>query len=215
MYPDWGSYTSYSIGDIVLYNDRFYKCTTAHTSSTFNNDYDKWTPMDKNCFIFDWSVNVPYYVDEVVKHGSGLYRCKTHHISLEPPINAKLYEATTNVIEVDNTTTIPYTETIDLGSIQKVTDIDYTESTTDMSFIYTIETSEDNIVYNGWTEDPINARYVKLTVDSVNIVSGATSPKAYLDNFTVYGDNEKWEKLSSNGEDIVLATRNDIDKMFI
>jgi hypothetical protein len=145
-----------------------------------------------------------------------LWKCLSTHESTsdEPPTDAKIYEASGNVIEVDDTTTIPYTETIDLGSVKHITDIDYTESTTDMSFTYTIETSDDNIVYNRWTEDPINARYIKLTVDSVNIVSGATSPKAYLANFTVYGDSDKWIKISSGGGDIEYATNSDIDNLF-
>lgn len=218
VYPDWSSTTDYSIDDIVIYQNQLYRCITSHTStSDFNSDFDKWTPLDKNCFIHIWASNIPYYVDEVVKYDDGLFRCKTQHVSAvgEEPINIKLYEASGNVIYVDDTTTIPYTETIDLGSIKRVTDIDYTEFTLDMSFTYTIEVSEDGTNYAGWDSVPVDARYIRLTVDSVNIDAGSTSPNAHLADFTVYGDSDKWENISSGGSvDIDYATDSDIDNLF-
>lgn len=41
---DWQANTTYNVGDIVVYDDKIYKCTTAHTStSTF--DDSKWTEI--------------------------------------------------------------------------------------------------------------------------------------------------------------------------
>lgn len=217
VYPDWSSTTDYSVDDIVIYQNQLYRCITSHTStSNFNSDFDKWTPLDKNCFIHNWASNIPYYVDEVVKYDDVLYRCKTSHVSTlnDKPSGAILYEVTGNTIEVDDTTTIPYSETIDLGSVKKVTDFTYNEVTTDMSFTYTIETSEDNITFTPWAGTKTNARYVKLTVDTVSIVTGATSPSAYLDDFTVIGESDNWEKISSGGGSIEYATDSDIDSLF-
>ena len=217
MYPDWGSNKGYTVNDVVIYQNQLYRCITNHTSTNdFNDNFDKWISLDKNCFILDWSANIPYYIGEVVKYDDGLFRCKTSHVSTlnDKPVEAILYATTGNTIDVDDTTTIPYTEIIDLGSIQKVTDIDYTESTTDMSFTYTIEVSEDNVNYTSWDGVLIDARYIKLTVDSVNIVSGAASPNAHLTDFTVYGDSDKWEKISSGGSNIDYATDSDIDNLF-
>lgn len=217
-YKYWTTNTSYSIGDIVIYNDKFYKCTTAHTSSSFNSDYSKWTPTDKNCFIYAWASNTPYYLSEVVSYSGSLYRCIVPNLSttLEPPTDAIIYVSTTNVIDVDDTTTIPYTETIDLSSVYKITDIQYSEVTTDMTFTYTIEISDDNTTFTQWSGDNTDARYIRLTVDSVNIASGATNPSAYLDNFTVYGDNIKWERLiSGESGNLIYATNSDIDNLFI
>lgn len=217
VYLDWGSNNGYTVNDTVIYQNQLYRCITNHTSTNdFNDDYDKWIPLDKNCFVYDWAVAIPYYVGEVVKYDDGLFRCKTSHVSTlsDKPVEAILYAATGNTIDVDDTTIIPYSETIDLGSVKKVTDIDYIESTIDMSFTYTIEVSDDNVNYVNWVGVSIDARYIKLTVDSVNIVSGATSPNAHLTDFTVYGDSNNWEKISSGGADIDYATDADIDNMF-
>jgi len=219
VYPDWSSTTDYNVDDIVIYQNQLYRCIISHTSTNdFNGDFNKWTPLDKNCFIHNWASNIPYYVDEVVKYDDVLYRCKTSHVSTlnDKPSGAILYEATGSTIDIDDTTTIPYSEIIDLDSVKRVTDIDYTESTIDMSFTYTIEVSEDNVNYTSWDGVSVDARYIRLTVDSVNIDAGATSPNAHLADFTVYGDNDKWEKISFGGSaEIVLAREQDIDEMFI
>lgn len=215
--PLWETSTPYVVGDIVIYDSQTYRCITAHTSGTFLGDISKWQVLDTNWLVNDWLSNKLYLENQVVSYGSGLWKClETHEsVSEDSPANAKLYESSTNVIDVNDTTTIPYSETIDLGSVKKVTDIDYTESTTDMSFTYTIEVSADNVNYVNWDGVSIDARYIKLTVDSVNIVSEATSPNAHLTDFTVYGDSDKWEKISSGGSaDINYATNLDIDNLF-
>ena len=84
-----------------------------------------------------------------------------------------------------------------------------------MSFTYTIETSEDNIAFTPWNNTKTNVRYIKITVDTVNIATGATSPNAYLDNFTAVGESDNWEKISSGSTNISLATTSAINAMFI
>lgn len=43
--PDWEPDTSYAVGDVVTYNNTWYRCTYAHTSgSTFNSAY--WAQVD-------------------------------------------------------------------------------------------------------------------------------------------------------------------------
>lgn len=39
---EWESGKTYSVGNLVTYNDKYYKCKTAHTSSTASTDKDNW-----------------------------------------------------------------------------------------------------------------------------------------------------------------------------
>lgn len=213
--PLWDSGTYYYIGDNVIYDNQTYRCIAAHTSNTFLGDIAYWQSLDTNWLVNDWIPNKLYLENQVVSYDDGLWKCLNTHISVsgDSPANSVIYTSPTNVIDVDDTTVIPYSETIDLGAIKKVTDITYNEVTTDMSFTYTIETSEDNITFTPWTGTKTNARYIKLTVDTVNIVTGATSPNAYLDDFTVVGESDNWEKISSSS-DINYATDSDIDSLF-
>lgn len=213
----WETDTYYVVGNNVIYDNQTYRCITAHTSGTFLGDISKWQVLDTNWLVKDWAVDKLYLKDQVVSYRDGLWKSLITHESIadEPPTDAKIYEASDNVIDVDDTITLPYSEIIDLGSVKHITDIDYTESTSEMSFTYTIETSIDNITYENWTEDAVNAKYIKLTVDSVNIDVGAVSPNAHLTDFTVYGDSDKWIKISSGGSgDLIYATNSDIDNLF-
>lgn len=213
----WESNIYYAVGDIVIYDGQTYRCITAHTSNTFLGDIANWQSLDTNWLVNDWGANKLYLENQVVSYGDSLWKCLATHESAsgDSPSASVLYTSSTNVIDINGTTTIPYSETIDLGSVKKVTDFTYNEVTIDMSFTYTIETSEDNVTFTPWNNIKTNARYLKLTVDTVNIVTGATAPNAYLDNFTVIGESDNWEKISSGSTNISLATTSAINAMFI
>lgn len=40
---DWATGTTYSVGNLVIYDNNIYQCNTNHTSTTFTADISKWT----------------------------------------------------------------------------------------------------------------------------------------------------------------------------
>lgn len=213
---DWVTNKSYSIGDIVIYDNQTYRCITAHTSNIFLSDIDNWHPLDINWLVYDWIASKLYLEHQVVSYDNCLWKClETHESTLDDsPANAKLYTAGTNILYVDGSTVTPYSEIIDLGSVQKVTDFSYTGVVNGMSIAYNAETSVDGVTFSEWEDVLTNARYIKLTVESLTVYPGATSPNAYLSNFVVVGESSRWEKISSSS-DIEYATNTDIDNLFI
>lgn len=206
--PDWKANENYSVNQLVFYDGKLYKCILAHTSSsTFTQA--NWTPI--NDTIDDWATSKNYYVNQVVKYNNSLWRCKTQHLSAtEKPEDNEIYTASGNIIDVDDTTTIPYNEVIDLGASYKIQKLEYTEVATDMSMKYYIEMSTDGTTYTDY-EDNGTARYIRITVYEVDIDTGAVSPQAYLDSFKVYAYSDKWEEVSTMN----TLTDSDIDEMFV
>ena len=215
--PLWETNIYYGVGDIVIYDNQTYRCITAHTSNTFLGDIANWQALDTNWLVNDWVVNKLYLEHQVVSYDNCLWKClETHESTLDDsPANAKLYTAGTNVLYVDGSTVTPYSEIIDLGSVQKVTDFSYTGVVNGMSIAYNVETSADGVTFSEWEDVLTNARYIKLIVESLTVYQGATSPNAYLSNFAVVGESSRWEKISSGGADIELAKKSDIDEMFV
>lgn len=206
--PDWKANESYILNQVVFYDGKLYKCIVAHTSSsTFTQA--NWTPV--NDFIDTWAIDKYYYVGQVVWYNNSLWRCLVQHKSnnTENPDGAEVYKATTNTMDIDDTTTLPYSETIDLTSVKEVKEINFTEVFTDMDVDYVIEVSEDNITYIEWENEEVDARYIKITVNSVNVTG--TSPSAFLDDFTVIAKSDKWQEVSTMN----ALTDEEIDAMFI
>lgn len=75
---DWATGKSYKVGDTVLINGRFYKCKTAHTSSSPINMLD-WEGIYTD--IPNWTANADYEVGNVVIYNDSLYQCNTAHTS--------------------------------------------------------------------------------------------------------------------------------------
>lgn len=80
---DWQSSTEYSVGDIVINDNKIYKCITAHTSSSTFDD-TKFTELsasesDKGLDMYDTGVS--YSVNDVVIYDNKIYRCTTAHTS--------------------------------------------------------------------------------------------------------------------------------------
>lgn len=75
----WKTNTSYSIGDIVLNDNKIYRCIAAHTSTSFNSDFANWD--DINAYLSLWHSNTPYRVGNVVVASGKIYQCKTTHVS--------------------------------------------------------------------------------------------------------------------------------------
>lgn len=75
----WDSGTRYTVGNIVLYNNRLYRCTTAHVS-TSSFDVLDWVEIS-SADIPLWSHSVDYYIGNDVIYDNNLYRCNTAHTS--------------------------------------------------------------------------------------------------------------------------------------
>lgn len=77
---NWASSKYYAIGDVVLYDNRLFKCITANTSSSdFATDYDKWSAISSKLEL--WKMSTYYTVGDIVVYNNKLYRCKTGHTS--------------------------------------------------------------------------------------------------------------------------------------
>ena len=209
--PNWKASEVYKVNQIVFFDGKLYRCYTAHTStSTF--DQTKWTPV--NDIVDNWATSKYYYAGQLVWYNHSLWRCLSNHVSsTETPDGNNIYTSSSNIAQVNGTSTIPYSETIDLGSTYKITDISYNKNATEMTAKYTISTSTDNSTFTEFDKykSTTSARYIKVTVDSVDIDTGATSPEAYLDNFIVLAESNKWHEVSTMN----TLTSAEIDEMFI
>jgi hypothetical protein len=82
----WQINTSYSVGDLVDYGGKLYRCITAHTSAGvlagLEQDDAKWSVYTRNLeFVLDWTSNTRYRTDELVRYGGIVYRCTEGHQS--------------------------------------------------------------------------------------------------------------------------------------
>ena len=205
----WQQNADYNKDEIVIYNDEFYKCINTNFSGTTFNTSD-WKKIPQ-MVIPDWKADEDYRLNQVVWYNNSLWRCLIPHESdnTENPDGAEVYKSTTNVMDIDDTTTLPYSEIIDLTSVREVEEINFTEVFTDMDVDYTIEVSEDNITFNEWEDEEVNARYIKIIATAINVTG--TNPGAYLDDFTVIAKSDKWQEISTMN----TLTDEEIDAMFI
>lgn len=104
----WTANTSYSVGNIVIYNDKIYRCAVDHTSGTdFSVDRPKyWESLGDNpiindwisgnnytvgtCVIksnqngiVDWTASKQYNVNDEVVYNGYIYTCKTQNTDTE------------------------------------------------------------------------------------------------------------------------------------
>lgn len=64
----WASNTDYSVNEVVIYNNKIYKCNKAHTSTT-DFGADKliyWNSLNDNPIINDWASGTTYEVGSMV-----------------------------------------------------------------------------------------------------------------------------------------------------
>ena len=75
----WTTSKNYAVGDIVIRNDRLYRCVTAHTSTTFSANIANWVSL--NSSIPQWQPNTDYFVGDVVQYNNTFYTCTNTHTS--------------------------------------------------------------------------------------------------------------------------------------
>ena len=80
----WTASTYYEVGAVVVANDKFWKCLTAHTSaSSFTvAEQSNWVELSK-ATMDDWVVGKNYTVGQFVLHLGAIYRCTVSHISTD------------------------------------------------------------------------------------------------------------------------------------
>lgn len=74
----WQSLTSYADGNLVRYDDKWYYCSTAHTS-TSSFDASKWTQV--TALSLTWATNTGYARGSIVFEDGDWYYCTTAHMS--------------------------------------------------------------------------------------------------------------------------------------
>lgn len=70
---DYEANKNYNVGDIVIYDDKIYRCITAHTS-TATFDSTKWEEISSGG-ISNWQASTSYSVGDIVIYNGNLYRC--------------------------------------------------------------------------------------------------------------------------------------------
>lgn len=77
---DWESETTYSVGDLVIYDNNIYKCNTNHTSTTFSADKTKWTSIG-GVDLPEWQANTSYTAGKYLVHEGTVYKVTTNFTS--------------------------------------------------------------------------------------------------------------------------------------
>lgn len=74
---EWQKNTQYNVGDIVLYNGKFYKCNTDHVSTNgeFDDDKDYWIILNEEFKIPEWESGTTYNVGDIVIKDGKWYKC--------------------------------------------------------------------------------------------------------------------------------------------
>lgn len=82
---DWKSNTSYNAKDIVINNNRLYRCKVAHTSSSagFSQDISNWDSISAqiSAQIPAWTTATYYGVGDIIQSDNVMYKCITAHTS--------------------------------------------------------------------------------------------------------------------------------------
>lgn len=76
----WATGQSYLANDIVLINNKLYKCNTGHVSSTLSDDRAKWSPLNFGG-SYIWQATTPYYTNDIVLFDRVPYICTADHVS--------------------------------------------------------------------------------------------------------------------------------------
>ena len=80
---DWSQNKAYTVDNLVIYDNKLYKCLVAHTSGIqFDVDRTNWQEIS-SYGINDWKVTTTYVVNDLVIHNNKIYRCITQHRSTD------------------------------------------------------------------------------------------------------------------------------------
>ena len=97
----WAVSTDYAIGQLVIHNNKLYRCNTAHTSdsSSFNTDIAYWDEIGSGG-IESWKANELYQQGNTVVYNDKIYICDTAHTSTSTFDPTKWHEISSN--DIDN-----------------------------------------------------------------------------------------------------------------
>lgn len=76
---DWKTKTNYIVNNVVINDNKLYRCTKAHTSTTdIYADIANWEYIAP---FHDWKTNTQYVLNDIVINDKKIYRCTTAHTS--------------------------------------------------------------------------------------------------------------------------------------
>ena len=76
---DWKSKTNYIVNNVVMNDNKLYRCTKAHTSTTdIYADIANWEYIAP---FHDWKTSTQYVLNDMVINDKKIYRCTTAHTS--------------------------------------------------------------------------------------------------------------------------------------
>lgn len=76
---DWKSKTNYIVNNVVINDNKLYRCTKAHTSTTdIYADIANWEYIAP---FHDWKTSTQYVLNDIVINDKKIYRCTTAHTS--------------------------------------------------------------------------------------------------------------------------------------
>ena len=76
---DWKSKTNYIVNNVVMNDNKLYRCTKAHTSTTdIYADIANWEYISP---FHDWKTSTQYVLNDIVINDKKIYRCTTAHTS--------------------------------------------------------------------------------------------------------------------------------------
>lgn len=196
---DWTNNKKYAIGDIVLIAGKFYKCNTAHTSSSPIN-LNNWDSLYSD--LSDWTTSTEYKVGNVVINNGSLYVCKTAHVSTSTFDSSKFTNLSGSGSGGDAKLTEAVTANTAAGAI-KVNDV-VAKDTTFTQFVKQLLVSEiaptvtftatnSGLVENGTT---VNSTTLKLVLNnagtgtfvSIDFMEGSTivDTQTYVSGTSTY-----------------------------
>lgn len=76
---DWKTKTNYIVNNVVMNDNKLYRCTKAHTSTTdIYADIANWEYIAP---FHDWKTSTQYVLNDIVINDKKIYRCTTAHTS--------------------------------------------------------------------------------------------------------------------------------------
>lgn len=76
---DWKTKTNYIVNNVVMNDNKLYRCTKAHTSATdIYADIANWEYIAP---FHDWKTSTQYVLNDIVINDKKIYRCTTAHTS--------------------------------------------------------------------------------------------------------------------------------------
>lgn len=193
----WAVSTDYEVGQLVIYNNKLYRCSTAHTSTNaFNNDIANWGEIGGSSGIAAWRAGELYTQGSMVVYNNKIYVCDTAHTSANPFDQTKWHEISANDIDMWQTSTSYLVGDIVIynNQLYRCT----TAHTSDSSDFYTDIGNWDILdtkwILNNWT----SSIYYRVG----EVVSYNNTPYKCITAHTSLGtfelDKADWEPLSAN-----------------